>query len=100
MKLRLMTKKRNVHYWRRGKSDVKENTDIANEKDDMLMNDKENLSTIEENKEKYDSLNNNIESTVSDERQNSEIEERESSESEERVSSHGRHIRENAGSGV
>ena len=58
------------------------------------------MSTIEENEEKYDSLNNNIESTVSDERQNSEIEERESSESEERVSSHGRHIRENAGSGV
>ena len=48
------------------------------------MNDEENLSTIEENGEEDDSLNNDIESK----------------ESEEHVSAHGRPVRENSGSGV
>ena len=40
------------------------------------MNDEENLSTIEENEEKYDSINNNIKSTESKKRKFSENEER------------------------
>ena len=56
------------------------------------MNDEVNSSTIEENEEENDSLNNNIEST--------DIEEREISKTKERVSSHGRPVRGNSGSGV
>ena len=50
------------------------------------MNDEENWSTIEKNEEEDDVLNDNIEST--------ESEERGSSESQEHVSSHGRTVRE------
>ena len=42
-------------------SDDQENTDISNEECDVLMNDEEKLSTIEENEEEYDSLNDDIE---------------------------------------
>ena len=56
------------------------------------MNDEENLSTIEENEEEDDSLNNDTELTESEERKISEI--------EERVSSHGIYVKENSGSGV
>ena len=73
-------------------SDDQENTDTTNEKGDVLMNDEDILTAIEENEEEDDSLNNDIESRGS--------EERKSSDSEERVSSHGRPVRENAGSGV
>ena len=56
------------------------------------MNDEENLSTIEENEEEDDSLNNDTELTESEERKISEI--------EESVSSHGIYVKENSGSGV
>ena len=73
-------------------SDVQENTYIANEEDDVLINDEENLGSIEENEEEDDNINNGIKSTESEERKSSEI--------EERVSSYGRPTRENSGSGV
>ena len=43
-------------------SDKPENNDIANEEDDNLMDDEENLSTIEENEEEGDSFNDDIKS--------------------------------------
>ena len=72
--------------------DDQENTDIANEEDVVLMNDEENLSIIEENEEEYVSLNDDVESTGSEERNNLE--------SEEHVSSNGRPVGKNAKSGV
>ena len=72
--------------------DEQKNIDIANEEYDVLINDEENLNTIEENEWEYDSLNDDIESTESEEHKSSEI--------EERISSHGIPVRENSGSGV
>ena len=41
-------------------SDDQENTDTANEKGDVLMNDEDILTAIEENEEEDDSLNADI----------------------------------------
>ena len=46
--------------------DYQGNTDISNVEDGVLMNDEDNLSTIEENEEEDGSLNDGIESTVSE----------------------------------
>ena len=63
----------------------RENTNIANEENDVLMNDEEILSNIEENEEEDDSLNADIKSTGT--------EDSKGSEKKERVSSHGKPVR-------
>ena len=56
-------------------SDDQENIYIANEEDDVLLNDKDNLSTMDKNEEKYESLKYNIDSTESEDHKILESEE-------------------------